>query len=261
MEMQSEPHGEIRNLSGSFTHTARRRPGTGTLAVQRTPRRDSGWPLETRIAHAIHPRPRRNSTALARGTVAAAFDQLKNEGYIEAMVGAGTFVAARLPDESVPVQSGSARSRGGTIQGRTLTARPGRRGWSAPAAGLAFRRQGIPQLRARDRLFPVALWSRVAGRVLRNAPRSLYGQGDARGYLPLQKSHRGIYRTGPRRALRRRSDHRSPRARNRGSTLWPACSSIPAMRSGWKIPAIPAPCLLFAPRAPESSRCRSIRKD
>ena len=37
-------------------------------------------------------------------------------------------------------------------------------------------------------LFPVALWSRVAGRVLRNAPRSLYGQGDARGYLPLRRA-------------------------------------------------------------------------
>ena len=37
-------------------------------------------------------------------------------------------------------------------------------------------------------LFPVNLWSRVAGRVLRHAPRSLYGQGDARGYLPLRKA-------------------------------------------------------------------------
>ena len=37
-------------------------------------------------------------------------------------------------------------------------------------------------------LFPVNLWSRVAGRVLRRAPRSLYGQGDARGYLPLRRA-------------------------------------------------------------------------
>ncbi len=44
--------------------------------------------------------------ALARGTVAAAFEQLKIEGYVETTVGAGTFVSARLPDESVAIPSG-----------------------------------------------------------------------------------------------------------------------------------------------------------
>ncbi|WP_348269236.1 PLP-dependent aminotransferase family protein [Edaphobacter paludis] len=37
-------------------------------------------------------------------------------------------------------------------------------------------------------LFPVDLWSRIAGRVVRRAPRSLYGQGDAHGYAPLRKA-------------------------------------------------------------------------
>jgi GntR family transcriptional regulator/MocR family aminotransferase len=37
-------------------------------------------------------------------------------------------------------------------------------------------------------LFPIELWSRIAGRVLRRAPRSLYGQGDAKGFLPLRKA-------------------------------------------------------------------------
>jgi hypothetical protein len=32
-------------------------------------------------------------------------------------------------------------------------------------------------------LFPVELWSRVAARVLRRAPRALYGQGNAGGYV------------------------------------------------------------------------------
>jgi len=37
-------------------------------------------------------------------------------------------------------------------------------------------------------LFPIELWSRIAGRVLRRAPRSLYGQGNAMGYLPLRRA-------------------------------------------------------------------------
>ena len=37
-------------------------------------------------------------------------------------------------------------------------------------------------------LFPVDLWARVASRVLRRAPRSLYGHGNAAGYQPLRRA-------------------------------------------------------------------------
>ena len=37
-------------------------------------------------------------------------------------------------------------------------------------------------------LFPVDLWSRTAARVLRRAPRSLYGHGNAAGYPPLRRA-------------------------------------------------------------------------
>jgi GntR family transcriptional regulator/MocR family aminotransferase len=37
-------------------------------------------------------------------------------------------------------------------------------------------------------LFPVELWARIAARVYRSAPRSLYGQGDAGGYPPLRRA-------------------------------------------------------------------------
>jgi GntR family transcriptional regulator/MocR family aminotransferase len=37
-------------------------------------------------------------------------------------------------------------------------------------------------------LFPVELWARIASRVYRKAPRSLYGQGDAGGYPPLRRA-------------------------------------------------------------------------
>src|SRR5690349_13058560 len=38
---------------------------------------------------------------VARGTVAAAFETLKSEGYVDAKVGSGTFVATRIPEDSI----------------------------------------------------------------------------------------------------------------------------------------------------------------
>jgi GntR family transcriptional regulator/MocR family aminotransferase len=126
--------------------------------------------------------------SLARGTVAAAFDTLKSEGYIEARVGAGSFVAERVPEDlmatqldpfNVAVEASKAvlarRGRESTCGVRLLPA--------SHSVGKAFR-----SYEPAIDLFPVNLWSRVAGRVLRRAPRSLYGQGDARGYLPLRKA-------------------------------------------------------------------------
>jgi GntR family transcriptional regulator / MocR family aminotransferase len=37
-------------------------------------------------------------------------------------------------------------------------------------------------------LFPVQLWNRVSSRVLRHAPRTLYGIGEAMGYRPLRRA-------------------------------------------------------------------------
>ena len=126
--------------------------------------------------------------ALARGTVTAVFDNLKSEGYIESKVGAGTFVSLYIPDHSMatpadsadtpvePSNAGLARRGQDAVQGVRLLP-------ASHSVGKAFR-----SYEPAIDLFPVDLWSRVAGRVLRRAPRSLYGQGDARGYLPLRKA-------------------------------------------------------------------------
>src|SRR5271157_5279649 len=44
---------------------------------------------------------------LARGTIIAAFEQLKSEGYLEGTMGSGTFVSRVLPEELLQVQRGS----------------------------------------------------------------------------------------------------------------------------------------------------------
>jgi GntR family transcriptional regulator/MocR family aminotransferase len=125
---------------------------------------------------------------LARGTVAAAFDSLKSEGYMEAKVGAGTFVTVHVPDQSMVAQAESVAaavepSKADLAQRGREAVRGVRLLPASRSIGKAFR-----SYEPAIDLFPVNLWSRVAGRVMRRAPRSLYGQGDARGYLPLRKA-------------------------------------------------------------------------
>jgi GntR family transcriptional regulator / MocR family aminotransferase len=125
---------------------------------------------------------------LSRGTVVTAFQQLRLEGYIRGVTGAGTYVATGLPEppsallqkHAVPQSLRSSASLPQNVQKiyGASTVMPGSR-----SIGKAFRAHEP----AID-LFPVELWARIASRVLRKAPRALYGQGDAAGYLPLRRA-------------------------------------------------------------------------
>lgn len=124
---------------------------------------------------------------LARGTVVAAFQQLQAEGFVSSEVSAGTFVVPAPGWEMTsPTKQRSSRqviSRA-TIAKRTQSLL--KTTFFLPAShsiGKAFR--GYEP--AID-LFPVELWARIAARVYRKAPRSLYGQGDAGGYPPLRRA-------------------------------------------------------------------------
>jgi GntR family transcriptional regulator / MocR family aminotransferase len=120
--------------------------------------------------------------------LAAAFDRLRSEGYITAQPGTGTFVASELPDKSMATRSTARVIRVSEptahLSNRALQMIEGVRSLPATrSVGKAFRSHEP----AID-LFPVNLWARVAGRVLRRAPRALYGQGGAAGYQPLRKA-------------------------------------------------------------------------
>jgi GntR family transcriptional regulator/MocR family aminotransferase len=126
--------------------------------------------------------------SLSRGTVVEAFDQLQAEGYTRTEVGSGTYVASGVPDGLM-----------------STTRKPP--ALALPASKAAFSKRAVPFLKdvevlpashsigkafrayepAID-LFPTDLWARVASRVLRRAPRSLYGHGNAAGYKPLRRA-------------------------------------------------------------------------
>ena len=126
---------------------------------------------------------------LARGTVVAAFQQLQTEGFVSSEVSAGTFVVPAPGWEMTsPTKQRPSRSRQ-VISRATIAKRAQsllKTTFFLPAShsiGKAFR--GYEP--AID-LFPVELWARIAARVYRKAPRSLYGQGDAGGYPPLRRA-------------------------------------------------------------------------
>ena len=126
--------------------------------------------------------------SLSRGTVVAAFEQLQAEGYTRTEVGSGTYVASGVPDGFL-----SATRKPAALALPTSKAALSKRAQQfvqdvdvLPAShsiGKAFRCYEP----AID-LFPTGLWARVASRVLRRAPRSLYGHGNAAGYQPLRRA-------------------------------------------------------------------------
>ncbi|HVH88493.1 MAG TPA: winged helix-turn-helix domain-containing protein, partial [Terriglobales bacterium] len=69
---------------------------------------------------------------VSRGTVVAAFDHLRSEGYVEMRVGAGTFVATTVPDEYIYV----ARRRISDVQKHTARATLSKRGILSAQYGL-----------------------------------------------------------------------------------------------------------------------------
>lgn len=122
---------------------------------------------------------------LARGTVSTAYAQLLAEGYAIALTGSGTFVSSSIAAHPVrrraphPHANRAVKLSQRAAQTMTLVKpQP-----AVTSHGTAFR----PYEPALD-LFPVERWARTAARVLRRAPRMLYGHGDPVGYLPLRRA-------------------------------------------------------------------------
>jgi GntR family transcriptional regulator/MocR family aminotransferase len=124
---------------------------------------------------------------LSRGTIVAAFEQLKSEGYLEASVGSGTYVARVLPDRLLQVKSPplphspAARREPRRLSGfaRRVALFPNLRGGSVRAF-----RTDQPALE----LFPTTLWAQVAGRRLRKASTDHLLACGPMGYPPLQQA-------------------------------------------------------------------------
>ncbi|MDB6174000.1 MAG: transcriptional regulator, GntR family with aminotransferase domain [Chthoniobacteraceae bacterium] len=123
---------------------------------------------------------------VSRGTIVSAFEQLMEEGYVETRVGSGTSISRNLPDRFFQTP------RSAQADARRVPSSARLSKWAlalaAPFSVLPpsqISQPFQPNQPALD-LFPIALWSQLAGRRLRGAsPRMLTG-GDPMGYGPLR---------------------------------------------------------------------------
>lgn len=128
---------------------------------------------------------------ISRIPVLSAYEQLRTEGYLETVIGAGTRVAQVIVDEAalpIRLSSRSANSHG-PLGGaaRRLSARglPLTRGINIawPPQFGAFR-IGLPALEQ----FPVGLWAKLAARHTRRLSKETMAYGEPMGYLPLREA-------------------------------------------------------------------------
>jgi GntR family transcriptional regulator/MocR family aminotransferase len=125
--------------------------------------------------------------AVARNTVDAALDQLAAEGYLVRRRGAGSFVAARLPERDAPPVR-APRARGARVspppalsaRARALESYPGH---YAPLASAAFT-PSLPPLAS----FPRKIWNRLLNREARRAGSDYWEYGASNGLGALREA-------------------------------------------------------------------------
>jgi GntR family transcriptional regulator / MocR family aminotransferase len=124
---------------------------------------------------------------LSRGTIVAAFEQLRSEGYLEGTIGSGTYVTKVLPEAWLQVRTRAhakpdvPRKRLARLSACAARTRLFEGYESRPTR--AFR----PNLPALD-LFPMTLWTQIAARCLRNASVNLLMGCEPLGYFPLRQA-------------------------------------------------------------------------
>lgn len=123
---------------------------------------------------------------LSRGTVLAAIDDLKAEGYVRGAPGSGTFVCDLLPEELMRSRAPSAPRKKAPagefprLSDYAMRVKPVP--YFANPASLAFR-TNLPALD----LFPTTLWAQVASRRLRRVSTSDLLGCSTSGYWPLRQ--------------------------------------------------------------------------
>src|SRR5512147_1238075 len=125
--------------------------------------------------------------ALARGTVVAAFAQLRAEGYVRSTVGSGTFVGAVPPDALLGLAQRDERGAGPRSARPIRLSRFARRVRAFPVLEPRRTRAFRTDLPALE-LFPATLWAQVSGRVLRRASTRLLLGCEPLGHRPLREA-------------------------------------------------------------------------
>ena len=130
---------------------------------------------------------------ISRIPVLNAYEQLLAEGYLEARVGAGTYVAGSIPDERLNAAEGKVRKLQPAPESAT---RPAARRMSHRGISLTeFPVQSWLNVQGAFRVslpaldhFPMRIWSRLMARHYRRPASGIMAYGDAMGYQPLREA-------------------------------------------------------------------------
>jgi GntR family transcriptional regulator / MocR family aminotransferase len=130
---------------------------------------------------------------VSRMTVINAYDQLFAEGYLEAKTGAGTFVAAHLPEEFLQTSGFERREQQESSLARKVK-------FSDYGKNLAQNSESILRHHGKSSLvpfehgvpgteeFPFDVWAKIAQRWQKQPPASLLSYGDSVGFRPLREA-------------------------------------------------------------------------
>lgn len=148
--------------------------------------------LDGRLKPGTRLPPTRNLAAqyhISRGTVVGVFEQLLSESYLESLVGSGTSVNRKLPDNFFNAAKArlipAAKPRVNGIlskRGSQTSVSPFHDGMK-PQAVRAFR-ANQPSVNH----FPTEVWSRLGARRMRLASREMLLAGDVLGHRPLREA-------------------------------------------------------------------------
>ena len=124
--------------------------------------------------------------ALARGTIVAAFEHLKAEGYVTGRSGSGTYVANVLPEALLHARPFPRLRSASSRAARRLSdiarrAQPFHGSIVEPSRAFRANQPALD-------LFPTTVWAQIASRQLRRATTSLLKGCGTMGYPPLQRA-------------------------------------------------------------------------
>jgi GntR family transcriptional regulator/MocR family aminotransferase len=131
--------------------------------------------------------------SVSRMTVVNAYEQLFAEGYLETKAGAGTFVAAHLPEEFL--QTSRVERRGHPEKPLTRKIK-----FTDYGRNLAQHSDGILRRHAASTLlpfqqgvsavgeFPFGVWAKIAQKWQKKPPATILGYGNAFGFQPLREA-------------------------------------------------------------------------
>jgi GntR family transcriptional regulator/MocR family aminotransferase len=130
---------------------------------------------------------------VSRMTVINAYDQLFAEGYLEAKMGAGTFVAAHLPEEFLHTSGFERRARQGTPPMRKIKFTDYGRNLAQHSEGILLRHGATPILPFQHGVsavkeFPFGVWAQIAQKWQKKPPSSILGYGNPLGSEPLREA-------------------------------------------------------------------------